>query len=166
MNTMTEETDIMKKYSGVQVLKMVRSALDGALHAVDDYNQEIINALEEALKKDAGDSPKCAHYKKKEKEPTQLEIAKQLHERAKEQGKRIEKMVEDMKSLFKEFPIPEVPDDDRWKKYRPEEVNDWICSDCGAPSKLVLTGFLDHVKPKCTVCGSGNATVVSKQETD
>lgn len=42
-----------KKYSGVQVLKMVRSALDGALQALDDYNQEIIRALEEALKKDA-----------------------------------------------------------------------------------------------------------------
>ncbi len=41
-----------KKYSGVQVLKMIRSALDGALHAVDEYNQEIIIALEEALKKD------------------------------------------------------------------------------------------------------------------
>lgn len=37
----------------------------------------------------------------------------------------------------------------------------WICSDCGAPSKLVKTGFLDYVKPKCTVCGSGNATAVS-----
>ena len=38
----------------------------------------------------------------------------------------------------------------------------WICSDCGAPSKLVKTGFLDYVKPECTVCGSGNATAVSK----
>jgi len=34
---------------------MVRSALDGTLQAVDEYNQEIIRVLEEALKKDAGD---------------------------------------------------------------------------------------------------------------
>lgn len=39
--------------------------------------------------------------------------------------------------------------------------NEWVCSDCGAPIKFVKTGFLDYVKPKCTVCGSGNATVVS-----
>ena len=37
----------------------------------------------------------------------------------------------------------------------------WVCSDCGASIKFVKTGFLDYVKPKCTVCGSGNATVVS-----
>lgn len=39
---------------------------------------------------------------------------------------------------------------------------EWVCSDCGAPSKFVKTGFLDYVKPQCTVCGSGSATAVSK----
>lgn len=42
-----------KKYTGVQVLKIVRSALDGTLQAIDEYNQKMIDALEEALKKDA-----------------------------------------------------------------------------------------------------------------
>lgn len=43
------------------------------------------------------------------------------------------------------------------------EKSGWVCSDCGAPSKLVKTGFLDYVKPECTACGSGNATAVNKE---
>jgi len=109
---------------------------------------------------------KCDFYKKKGKGLTQLETARSLRDRANEIRKRAEKISEDLKNLFKAFPIPDVPDDDKWKDYRPEEENEWICSDCGAPSKLVATGFLDYVKPKCTVCGSGNATVVSKQENE
>lgn len=44
-----------------------------------------------------------------------------------------------------------------------ETVDEWVCSDCGAPSRLVKTGFRDYVKPECTACGSGNATAVNKE---
>ena len=38
-----------------------------------------------------------------------------------------------------------------------EKKPEWVCSDCGAPSEFVKTGFLDNVKPQCTKCGGGNA---------
>lgn len=42
-----------KKYTGVQVLKIVKGALDGLFQEIDENNQEILRVLEEGLKKDA-----------------------------------------------------------------------------------------------------------------
>lgn len=57
-------------------------------------------------------------------EKTQREITRSLRDKAREILKSVEKISEDLKSMAKEFPIPEVPDDDRWKDYRPKREND------------------------------------------
>ena len=53
----------------------------------------------------------------------QLEEVKNLRDRAKKALKRAKKLTEDFKSMSREFPIPEVPDDNRWIDYRPEKTS-------------------------------------------